>query len=48
MALTALVWKAPVWVVCLSMQVENLCKCPLGLVRFRSRRWIHNITQTEL
>ena len=46
MALTALVLEAPVWVVCLSMQVENLCKCPLGLIRFHSRRWINDITRT--
>lgn len=45
MALTALVLEAPVWVVCLSMQVENLCKCPLGLIRFHSRRWINDITR---
>ena len=48
MAVTALVFHAPVPLVCVAMQAENLCKCPLGLVRFRSRRWIHNITQTEL
>ena len=45
MALTALVLEAPVLVVCLSMQAENLCKFPLGLVRFRSRRWINDITR---
>lgn len=45
MALTALVLDAPVWVVCLSMQVENICKCPLGLIRFHSRKWINDITR---
>ena len=43
--LTALVLDAPVWVVCLSMQVENICKCPLGLIRFHSRKWINDITR---
>lgn len=45
MALTALVLDAPVWGVCLSMQVENICKCPLGLIRFHSRKWINDITR---
>ena len=45
MALTALALEAPVWAVCLSMQVENLCKCPLGLLRFHSRRWINDVTR---
>ena len=45
MALTALVLDAPVFLVCLSMQAENLCKFPLGLVRFHSRRWINDITR---
>ena len=44
-ALTALVLDAPVFLVCLSMQAENLCKFPLGLVRFHSRRWINDITR---
>src|SRR5699024_3402133 len=35
MAVTALVFHAPVPLVCVAMQAENLCKCPLGLVRFR-------------
>ena len=47
MAVTALVFKAPVLVVCLTMQVENLCKFPLGLIRFRSKKWINDITREE-
>lgn len=45
MAFTALVLKAPVPVVCLSMQAENMCKFPLGLIRFRSKKWINDITR---
>ncbi len=47
MALTALVLEAPVFIVCLSMQAENAVKCPLGYLRFRSRRWINDITRAE-
>lgn len=45
MALTALVLHAPTWVVCIAMQAENVCKCPLGLLRFHSRKWINDITR---
>lgn len=44
MALLALVIGAPVWAVCLSMQAENVCKCPLGILRFRSGKWINDVT----
>ena len=44
-ALTGLVLNAPVWVVCLCIQVENICKMPLGVRRLRSRKWINNITR---
>ena len=45
MALTGLVLHAPPWVVCIAMQAENLLKCPIGLVRFHSRKWINDVTQ---
>lgn len=45
MALTGLVLHAPTWVVCIAMQAENMLKCPIGLVRFRSRKWINDITR---
>lgn len=45
MALTGLVLYAPTWVVCIAMQAENMLKCPIGLVRFRSRKWINDITR---
>ena len=45
MALAALVFDAPVLIVCLCMQAENLCKFPLGLIRFRSKLWINDITR---
>ena len=41
MALAALVFDAPVLIVCLCMQAENLCKFPLGLIRFRSKVFIN-------
>ena len=44
MALTALVFQAPTWVVCIAMQGENFLKCPIGLVRFHSRKWINDVT----
>lgn len=47
MALTGLVLDAPIFVVCLAMQAENLLKCPLGILRIRSRKWITDITRTE-
>ena len=43
--LTALVFHAPVAVVCLCIQSENVCKCPWGLLRLRSRKWINNVTE---
>ena len=45
MALTGLVLHAPTWVVCIAMQAENLLKCPIGLIRFHSRKWINDVTQ---
>lgn len=45
MALTGLVLHTPAWVVCIAMQAENMLKCPIGLVRFRSRKWINDVTQ---
>ena len=45
MALTGLAMQAPAWVVCIAMQAENMLKCPIGLLRFRSRKWINDVTQ---
>lgn len=45
MALTGLVFHAPTWLVCVAMQAENICKCPLGLIRFHSRKWINDVTR---
>lgn len=45
MALTGLVLHTPAWMVCIAMQAENMLKCPIGLVRFRSRKWINDVTQ---
>ena len=45
---SSLVLDAPVFVVCLTMQAEQAVKCPIGYLRFRSRRWINDITRTEI
>lgn len=45
MALTGLVIHAPTWAVCIAMQAENLLKCPIGLTRFRSKKWINDVTR---
>ena len=42
--LTALVFNAPVAVVCLCIQSENVCKCPWGILRLRSRKGINDVT----
>ena len=44
-ALAALALDAPVTVVCLCIQTENLCKMPVGILRLRSRKWINDITR---
>ncbi|MDE7010063.1 MAG: MATE family efflux transporter [Oscillospiraceae bacterium] len=45
MAVSGLVLHAPTWIVCIAMQAENICKCPIGLVRFHSKKWINDITR---
>ena len=44
-ALAALVFNAPLPVVCLGIYSENLCKMPWGIHRLRSRKWINDVTQ---
>lgn len=44
-ALAALALDAPVTIVCLCIQTENLCKMPVGILRLRSRKWINDITR---
>lgn len=46
-ALFGLVLDAPVLLVCLSIQSENYVKMPVGLIRFRNRKWINDVTQEE-
>ena len=36
----------PIWV-CLAMQAENVCKLPAGVLRLKSRKWIHNVTKAS-
>ena len=44
-SLSALVLDAPVWVVCIALQGESLCKPLIGFLRFRSKKWINDVTQ---
>lgn len=46
-ALSGLVFNAPVALVCMSIYSENICKMPLGVLRLRSRKWIHDVTIRE-
>ena len=45
MALLALVLDAPVWLVCLARYSEAPFKLPLTILRFRSKKWINDVTQ---
>lgn len=44
LALTALVFHAPVLVVCIVMTSESVLKLPLGLWRLRSGKWVRDVT----
>ncbi len=44
LALCALVWRAPLIVVCILLAMESLPKIPFGVVRLRSGKWIHDVT----
>jgi len=46
-ALVALVLKLDVFWVCLAMHCEPFVKTPIGLLRFRGRKWINDVTITE-
>lgn len=46
MALLALVLDAPIPLICLASQGENLIKWPLSILRLRSRKWINDVTVT--
>lgn len=46
-ALSAMVFDAPVALVCLGIQAEGLSKVPLGVWRLRSRKWINDVTRKE-
>ena len=45
LALFALVIDAGVWPVALAMQMENIIKTPLSMLRIRSGKWIHDVTR---
>ena len=42
--LFGLVLDAPLFLVCISSQLENVVKFPVSILRLRSRKWINNIT----
>ena len=41
------VFDAPLPVVCLGIDSENLCKMPWGIHRLRSRKWINDVTRRD-
>ena len=47
MAILGLVLKVPNEIFCLCLMLEYILKSPLGLIRLRSGKWIHDITQIE-
>ena len=44
LALTALVFHAPLLVVCIVMTSESLLKLPMGLWRLHTGKWVHDVT----
>ena len=46
-ALTGLVWEMGILWVYLSMMAENILKCVLGIARYRTGRWINDVTVTD-
>ena len=47
MCLLGLVLKVPNEVFCLCLMIEYILKTPLGLIRLRSGKWIHDITRID-
>ena len=47
MCLLGLALKVPNEVFCLCLMIEYILKTPLGLIRLRSGKWIHDITRIE-
>ena len=45
-ALSGLVFKLGILWVYLAMSSENIIKCTFGVIRFRSKKWIHDVTVT--
>jgi len=46
LALFALVIDVGVWPIALAMQMEHFIKMPLSMLRIRSGKWIHDVTQS--
>lgn len=47
MAILGLVLKVPNEIFCLCLMIEYILKSPLGLIRLRSGKWVHDITRIE-
>ena len=45
-ALAGLVFRLGILWVYLAMSSENIIKCTFGVIRFRSKKWIHDVTVT--
>ena len=48
MAVSGLVLDAPLWLACICVQAESVCKGPIGYLRYRSGKWINDITRQEV
>ncbi len=44
-AITAFLLKQPVWVVYLCLTCDEMLKLPFSFVRYRSKKWLKNITR---
>ena len=45
-ALAALIFQTGYWPICIAIQMECVLKVPLCIWRIRSRKWIHDVTQS--
>ena len=44
-ALCGLVLDAPIFLICIALYSESICKVPWGVHRLRSRKWINDVTR---
>lgn len=45
--LAVTVWGIPFWGIYLILNIENLCKTTMGIIRLRSGKWLHDLTSQE-